>query len=173
MSLAAIHRVGLYTIVTLVGMVTAALAAYYILVEFIYPLKSQDTVLVESFRDITQARGVIVAIEQDDFSVSTTTILTITTDGGEQKRVRIPLQPNVDCLATNVIDPAALAVGDVIDVKGVDSDGDIFPCREPEHHVVRVVAAMSEVTEEVSAATSTAPTTQESADTTSETIEPS
>ncbi len=172
MSLKAIHLAGLYATVTLVGMVVAALAAYYILVEFIYPLKSRDMVLAESFSDITQARGVIVTIEQDSLSVSTSTILIINTDGGEEKRVRIPLQPNVGCLATNIVDPASLFVGDIIDVKGVDSDGDIFPCREPEHHVVKVVAAVPLVIEEVTLASSTASTTKEATDTTSEIIEP-
>lgn len=56
MSLATINKIGLYAMVILVGMVVAALAAYYILVEFIYPLKSPDVAPDESYRTDSQVK---------------------------------------------------------------------------------------------------------------------
>ena len=165
MSLATVHKVGIYTTVTLVGMVVAALAAYYILVEFIYPLKSPDIMPEESFSGISQARGLIVAIERDSQSVSTTTIVTIVNDAGEERRVRVPLNPSLDCLAPNIADPAGLIVGDTIDVRGADVGNEIFPCQEPEHHMVRVIASIPTVIEEIIVASSSASTTDESTDT--------
>lgn len=150
--------------VTLIGMVVAALAAYYILVTFIYPLKSPDIMPEESFSGITQAHGVIVAVDRDSVVLGTTTMLTIATDNGEQKRVRIPQNPGNGCLSTNIVDPAGLVAGDVIDVKGADSNGEIFPCQETEHHVVRVMTAVPKVIEEVVTASSTSSTTQDSAE---------
>jgi hypothetical protein len=151
--------------VTLVGMVVAALAAYYILVEFIYPLKSPDIMPVESFSGISQARGLVVAIKRDSQSVSTTTVVTIAIDSGEERQVRIPLNPSLDCVAPNIADPASLIVGDTIDVKGADVGDEIFPCQEPGHHMVRVMMAVPAVTEEIVVASSTASTTSVSTDT--------
>jgi hypothetical protein len=165
MSLATIHKTGLYAIVTLIGIVVAVLAAYYVLVEFVYPLKSADIAPVESFSGITQARGTIIAIARDSESVGTTTLVTIIAAGDEHLRVRIPHNPSVQCRLLNTVDPAGLAVGDTLDVKGaVDDTGDIVPCKEPEHHVVLVASATPEVVEEVVVASSTASTTLESID---------
>ena len=165
MSLETVNKVGIYAMVTLVGMVVAALSAYYILVEFIYPLKSPDIMPADSFSGISQARGLIVAIERDSQSVSTTTIVVIVNDVGEERRVRVPLNPSLDCVAPNIADPAGLIVGDTIDVRGADVGNEIFPCKEPEHHMVRVISAIPAVTEEIIVASSTASTTKESADT--------
>jgi hypothetical protein len=54
MNITTIHRFGTYAMVILVGMTVAAMAAYYVLVEFIYPNKITDIAPVES-RTETQA----------------------------------------------------------------------------------------------------------------------
>lgn len=151
--------------VTLVGMVVAVLAAYYVLAQFVFPLKSPDIIPLESFQGITQARGVITTIERDSLAVSTTTVVTLVTTAGEQKRVVVPLYPGASCLTTNIFDPINLSIGDTIDVKGATQDnGDIFPCGESEHHVVLVERTIPVVIEEEIVATTTASTTEASID---------
>jgi len=172
MNLTTVHKTGVYIIVTLTGMVVAALAAYYILVEFVYPIKGPDIIPRESFSGIAQARGVILSIEHDSQSIATTTKVTIDTNSGEPMQVLIPININLDCVAINVVDPAGLMVGDTIDVKGADiGNGVIFPCAEVEHHLVKVGSAQPVVVEEISVASSTASTTQEDLGIQAETVE--
>jgi hypothetical protein len=55
MNLANINRYGTYAIVILLGMAVAAMAAYYVLVEFIYPAKTSESTPVESFTETSAA----------------------------------------------------------------------------------------------------------------------
>ncbi len=165
MSLSSVNRVGTYVMVTLVGMVVAVLAAYYVLAQFVFPLKTPDIVPMESFQGITQARGIITSIERDSLSVSTTTVVTLVTNAGEQKRVLVPLYPGAHCSTTNIFDPINLSIGDTIDVKGTtQNNGDIFPCGESEHHVVLVERNIPIVVEEEVVASTTASTTEANID---------
>lgn len=52
MSIATIHKIGTYSLVTLVGMMTAAFAAYYVVTEFVY---IDEVTEVVSFKEVSTA----------------------------------------------------------------------------------------------------------------------
>jgi hypothetical protein len=161
MSLASINRIGKHVLISLVGMVVAVLAAYYILEEFIYPFKNPHLQSRELFQGIAQVRGTVTSIEHDDEAIGTTTVVFVTLGDTITKRIIVPHNPAVNCLSTNIFDPASLLVGDVVDIKGAaQADGGVFPCAETEHHAVKVVTAVPVEPEiETLAASSTATTT--------------
>ncbi|MEY2665775.1 MAG: hypothetical protein RLZZ480_880 [Candidatus Parcubacteria bacterium] len=157
MNIAKIQTFIAYAVVVLIGMVLATVAAYYVLEEIVFPMKQQSKPPQESFESITQMRGMVSLVEQGGESAGFVAVL-LSSTGGEMRKVLVPRSTN-ECKSTEIINPVTISVGDVLDIIGESlENGDVLPCHEREHHVIKVVPPVRVVPQATTSTTSASST---------------